>query len=123
MKMENNERLDEIVEYSTNLKQINLWPIEEADRIELYNDIRKLFDENKLTLELRFINEIISVNSRKRISFYNFERGESVHISYTEDAPTISVKHIDQIIIKNKAYCLANLINENLGVELSIEEL
>ena len=117
--------LEELAEYLKNIKKIELWPIKEANRKNLYDNIKEFFDkESKLELKLIYeANPVDNINDEQRVSFYIFKRGPSVEISDLEDNPAISVGYDNMIILKNKAYLLLNSIKESLGIELSIKEL
>ncbi len=115
--------LEELAEYLTNIKKIELWPIEEANRKNLYDDIKKFFGkESKLGLKLIYeASPVYNINEKQRWSFYLFKRGPSVEISDLEDIPAISVGYDNKDILRNKTYLLLYSIKESLGIELSIK--
>ena len=127
MKMEEFDRkLENLADYVSKVEQIDLWPVQGTDRKKLYGNIKKLFDK-ELKSELVHIDEIGRVNDfdsrdNYRLSFYTFNFGPSIEVSDMNRIPAISLRYDNREGLIYKTYLLANLIKENLGVELSIKE-
>ena len=120
-----NELLKECLEYLRNIKKIELWPIEETNRKDLYDNIKNFFDEeSELGLKLVYkANPVDNITSEQIGAFYLFNKGPSVELSDLEDLPAISIEYDNKYILRNKTYFLLNSIKESLGIELSIKEL
>lgn len=118
-----NKALEDLAEYISNAKQVDLWLIQEADRKKLYDDIKGFFYKEKDRLELKLVYEV-GVNNHKskdRFSYYDFKKGTEVDVLESKESPAVRITDYQKNDLMKKAYFLLHQLKESLGIELSIK--
>jgi hypothetical protein len=114
-----NEFLEDLCNYLSKIRKVDLYSDSETDKTKLYDNITKLFKEKEDELKLYLLTNFEGLNKvGNRVSMWKFENGGSLDLIEHKNLPIISLGIIGEDYLRDRTNLLIHQIKENLGIEL-----